>query len=67
MNKDSIFFLCDVLCGELQGVCKRETSLFNDRRLVPYLSPFGSHHFSVAATELGGLGRTKTGGSYTPS
>ncbi len=67
MNKDSIFFLRDVLCGDLQRVCKRETSLFNERRIVPYQSQFGSHHFSVAATELGGLGRTKMGGSYTPS
>ena len=48
-------------------LCKQETSLFNERRLVPYLLPFGSHHFSVAATELGGLGRTKMDGSYTPS
>ena len=29
--------------------------------------PFGSHDFSVAATEPSGLDRTKKGGSYTPS
>ena len=35
--------------------------------LISIYPPFGSHDFSVAATEPGGLDRTKKGGSYTPS
>lgn len=45
----------------------QDPSLFRKRRLDPGLSQFGSHDFSVAATEPGGLGRTKTDGSYAPS
>ena len=63
MNKGSI----SVLCDESKGIYKREPSRFSERRLDLDPSPFGSHDFSVAATEPGGLDRTKKGGSYTPS
>ena len=63
MNKGSI----SVLCDESKGIHKREPSLLSERWMDLDPSPFGSHDFSVAATEPGGLDRTKKGGSYTPN